>query len=180
MSENTVSAALRSMGYAKEVMTAHGFRAMARTMLDEILEERVDLIEHQLAHAVIDPNGRAYNRTAHLPGRRQMMQRWADYLDQLRKGGKPWAGNLAKYPEFFSVDSMRMSPPAWPCRSAKRQPREQYHLALSGKTTHSKLKKRRTAVAAPTYERPLTALNTDFSKRRNDEQGHPIRCTQST
>lgn len=89
MSENTVSAALRSMGYAKEVMTAHGFRAMARTMLDEILEERVDLIEHQLAHAVIDPNGRAYNRTAHLPGRRQMMQRWADYLDQLRKGVKP-------------------------------------------------------------------------------------------
>lgn len=85
MSENTVSAALRSMGYPKEVMTAHGFRAMARTMLDEILEERVDLIEHQLAHAVIDPNGRAYNRTAHLPGRRLMMQRWADYLDQLRK-----------------------------------------------------------------------------------------------
>lgn len=89
MSENTVSAALRSMGYAKEVMTAHGFRAMARTMLDEILEERVDLIEHQLAHAVIDPNGRAYNRTAHLPGRRQMMQRWADYLDQLRDKVRP-------------------------------------------------------------------------------------------
>jgi integrase len=86
MSENTVSAALRSLGYAKEVMTAHGFRAMARTMLDEVLEERVDLIEHQLAHAVIDPNGRAYNRTAHLPGRRLMMQRWADYLDQLRMG----------------------------------------------------------------------------------------------
>ncbi|HEU4375076.1 MAG TPA: integrase arm-type DNA-binding domain-containing protein [Telluria sp.] len=88
MSENTVSAALRSLGYAKEVMTAHGFRAMARTMLDEILEERVDLIEHQLAHAVIDPNGRAYNRTAHLPGRRQMMQRWADYLDGLRDSVK--------------------------------------------------------------------------------------------
>jgi integrase len=86
MSENTVSAALRGMGYTKEVMTAHGFRAMARTMLDEILEERVDLIEHQLAHAVIDVNGRAYDRTAHLPGRRLMMQRWANYLDQLRKG----------------------------------------------------------------------------------------------
>lgn len=84
MSENTVSAALRSMGYPKDVMTAHGFRAMARTMLDEILEERVDLIEHQLAHAVIDPNGRAYNRTAHLPARRAMMQRWADYLDKIR------------------------------------------------------------------------------------------------
>lgn len=84
MSENTVNAALRSMGYTKEVMTAHGFRAMARTILDEVLGERVDLIEHQLAHAVIDPNGRAYNRTAHLPARHMMMQRWADYLDKIR------------------------------------------------------------------------------------------------
>jgi integrase len=84
MSENTVNAALRSMGYTKKDMTGHGFRAMARTILDEVLEERVDLIEHQLAHAVTDPNGRAYNRTAHLPARKQMMQRWADYLDQIR------------------------------------------------------------------------------------------------
>ncbi|MYM71168.1 integrase arm-type DNA-binding domain-containing protein [Duganella sp. FT134W] len=84
MSENTVNAALRSMGYTKDEMTAHGFRAMARTILDEVLEERVDLIEHQLAHAVIDPNGRAYNRTAHLAARKQMMQRWADYLDKIR------------------------------------------------------------------------------------------------
>lgn len=84
MSENTVNACLRSMGFGKEVMTAHGFRAMARTILDEVLEERVDLIEHQLAHAVRDANGRAYNRTAHLPARRLMMQRWADYLDGLR------------------------------------------------------------------------------------------------
>ena len=86
MSENTINAALRSMGYSKEVMTGHGFRAMARTIMDEILNERVDLIEHQLAHAVKDPNGRAYNRTAHLPARRAMMQRWADYLDRLRIG----------------------------------------------------------------------------------------------
>ena len=86
MSENTVNAALRNMGYAKEVMTAHGFRAMARTIIDEVLGERVDLIEHQLAHAVKDPNGRAYNRTAHLPARRKMMQRWSDYLDKLREG----------------------------------------------------------------------------------------------
>ncbi len=86
MSENTINAALRGMGYAKEVMTGHGFRAMARTIMDEVLGERVDLIEHQLAHAVKDPNGRAYNRTAHLPARREMMQRWADYLDKLRKG----------------------------------------------------------------------------------------------
>lgn len=84
MSDNTVNAALRSMGYSKEVMTGHGFRAMARTMLDEVLGERVDLIEHQLAHQVKDVNGRAYNRTAHLPARREMMQRWADYLDTLR------------------------------------------------------------------------------------------------
>lgn len=86
ISENTVNAALRGMGYAKEVMTAHGFRAMARTIMDEVLGERPDLIEHQLAHAVKDPNGRAYNRTAHLPARREMMQRWADYLDKLRIG----------------------------------------------------------------------------------------------
>jgi integrase len=84
MSENTVNAGLRSMGYDKEMMTAHGFRATARTILDEVLGERVDLIEHQLAHAVRDTNGRAYNRTAHLPARREMMQRWADYLDQIR------------------------------------------------------------------------------------------------
>ncbi|AXA92707.1 integrase arm-type DNA-binding domain-containing protein [Massilia sp. YMA4] len=88
MSENTVNAALRGMGYSKEVMTAHGFRAMARTILDEVLGERPDLIEHQLAHAVRDPNGRAYNRTAHLPERRKMMQRWADYQDQLRSGSE--------------------------------------------------------------------------------------------
>lgn len=86
MSENTINAALRGMGYGKEVMTGHGFRAMARTIMDEVLGERVDLIEHQLAHAVKDPNGRAYNRTAHLPARRKMMQRWADYLDKLRTG----------------------------------------------------------------------------------------------
>ena len=86
MSENTVNAALRSMGFSREVMTAHGFRAMARTIMDEVLGERVDLIEHQLAHAVKDPNGRAYNRTAHLPARREMMQRWSDYLDKLQAG----------------------------------------------------------------------------------------------
>ena len=86
MSDNTINAALRGLGYSKEVHTAHGFRAMARTILDEVLGERVDFIEHQLAHTVKDPNGRAYNRTAHLPARRQMMQRWADYLDKLRIG----------------------------------------------------------------------------------------------
>jgi len=86
MSENTVNAALRRLGYGKDEVTAHGFRATARTLLDEVLGERPDIIEHQLAHAVRDPNGRAYNRTAHLPERRQMMQRWADYLESLRTG----------------------------------------------------------------------------------------------
>jgi len=68
-------------------MTTHGFRAMARTILDEVLGFRVEYIEHQLAHAVKDPNGRAYNRTAHLAERHKMMQAWADYLDQLKTGG---------------------------------------------------------------------------------------------
>ena len=86
MSDNAVLAGMRTMGIAKEQMTGHGFRAMARTILDEELGERPDFIEHQLAHAVRDPNGRAYNRTAHLSDRRKMMQRWADYLDQLKGG----------------------------------------------------------------------------------------------
>jgi len=85
MSENTLNAALKRLGYGKNMMTAHGFRAMARTILDEVLEYRVDFIEHQLAHAVKDPNGRAYNRTAHLPARHKMMQHWSDYLDNLKK-----------------------------------------------------------------------------------------------
>jgi integrase len=84
MSENAILVALRAMGYPREIMTGHGFRAMARTILDEVLNYRVDLIEHQLAHAVRDANGRAYNRTAHLDARKQMMQGWADYLDKLR------------------------------------------------------------------------------------------------
>lgn len=84
MSDNAVLAALRRMGFAKEEMSGHGFRAMARTILDEVLGVRSDYIEHQLAHSVRDPNGRAYNRTAHLAGRREMMQKWADYLDNIK------------------------------------------------------------------------------------------------
>ncbi len=86
MSDNAILAALRRMGYAKDEMSGHGFRAMARTILDEILGVRPDYIEHQLAHAVRDPNGRAYNRTAHLEARRNMMQQWADYLDKIKAG----------------------------------------------------------------------------------------------
>ncbi|MBT9096400.1 integrase arm-type DNA-binding domain-containing protein [Methylovulum psychrotolerans] len=88
MSENTLNAALKRLGYGKDVMTAHGFRAMARTILDEVLGFRPDFIEHQLAHAVKDPNGRAYNRTAHLADRKKMMQSWADYLDGLKNGAQ--------------------------------------------------------------------------------------------
>ena len=88
MSEVALLAALRRMGYSKEEMTPHGFRATARTILDEVLQVRPDFIEHQLAHAVKDPNGRAYNRTAHLVERKKMMQLWADYLDGLKAGAK--------------------------------------------------------------------------------------------
>lgn len=88
MSEVALLAALRRMGYSKDEMTPHGFRATARTILDEVLQVRPDFIEHQLAHAVKDPNGRAYNRTAHLAERKNMMQLWADYLDGLKQGAK--------------------------------------------------------------------------------------------
>lgn len=87
MSNMAINAALERMGYKGE-MTAHGFRALARTILDEVLQCRIDLVEHQLGHAVKDPNGRAYNRTAHLIERRKMMQTWADYLDGLKAGAK--------------------------------------------------------------------------------------------
>lgn len=84
MSDNANLAAMRRMGILQSEMTGHGWRAVARTLLDEVLHARVDLIEHQLAHAVKDPNGRAYNRTAFLAERRLMMQQWADYLDTLK------------------------------------------------------------------------------------------------
>jgi integrase len=86
--EVTLIGALRRMGVGRSEMTVHGFRAAARTLLDEVLGERYDLIEHQLAHAVRDPTGRAYNRTAHLAERKRMMVRWADYLDGLREKAK--------------------------------------------------------------------------------------------
>jgi integrase len=86
MSENTVNGALRRLGFSGDEICGHGFRAMARTILDEVLNVRPDIIEHQLAHAVRDPNGRAYNRTAFLPERRKMMQKWGDYLDDLKTG----------------------------------------------------------------------------------------------
>lgn len=84
MSENAILGAFRRMEIPKDKMSGHGFRAMARTILDEVLEFPIHIIEHQLAHAVKDMHGRAYNRTKHLDQRRVMMQRWADYLDGLK------------------------------------------------------------------------------------------------
>jgi integrase len=83
MSENTVNAALRRMGYTKEELTAHGFRSMASTLLNEQGWHR-DAIERQLAHGERDQVRAAYNYAEHLPERRKMMQHWADYLDSLR------------------------------------------------------------------------------------------------
>ena len=86
MSDNAVLAAMRVVGIPKDMMTGHGFRAMARTILDEVLGFRPDIIEHQLAHMVRDPLGRAYNRTQHLEERKRMMQEWANYLESLTNG----------------------------------------------------------------------------------------------
>ncbi|HOY67048.1 MAG TPA: integrase arm-type DNA-binding domain-containing protein [Candidatus Ozemobacteraceae bacterium] len=86
MSDNAILTALRRMGIPKDEMCGHGFRAMARTLLDEVLHFPADIIEHQLAHKVKDPLGRAYNRTTKLDDRRRMMQEWADYLDGLKTG----------------------------------------------------------------------------------------------
>lgn len=86
MSDAAVLAAMRRMEIPAEEMTGHGFRATFRTIGAEVLKFRVDLMEYQLAHAVKDANGTAYNRTSFLPERKRMMQRWADYLDQLKTG----------------------------------------------------------------------------------------------
>ena len=97
MSENAVLAALRRLGIPKDEMCGHGFRATARTILDEQLGFRPELIEHQLAHKVRDPLGRAYNRTQFLEQRQNMMQVWADYLDDLRDGDSDRASNVTDF-----------------------------------------------------------------------------------
>ena len=89
MSEAAINAALRRMGYdTKTEITGHGFRAMARTILHEVLGARPEVIEHQLAHRVPDALGSAYNRTQFLAGRKTMMQQWADYLDKIKVGAE--------------------------------------------------------------------------------------------
>ena len=92
---NTLNAALRGISYSKEVHTAHDFRALPKTILDELLGERVALIEHQLVHALKDPNGRGYNRTAPLRARREMRQRPVDYLGELRACPKVFGAHFA-------------------------------------------------------------------------------------
>lgn len=86
LSDATLGAALRRLGFSNDEMTAHGFRAMARTMLVERLNVDESVVEAQLAHRVKDALGRAYNRTSFADQRRVMLQAWADYLDALRKG----------------------------------------------------------------------------------------------
>jgi integrase len=87
ISDNTLRAALLTLGYGPDVQSVHGFRATARTMLAEIHDVDPLVIEAQLAHAVKDSNGRSYNRTTYLKHRATMMQQWADYLDKLAAGG---------------------------------------------------------------------------------------------
>jgi integrase len=88
MSENTINVALRRMGFDRHTATAHGFRAMARTMAAERLDVAPEVIEAQLAHEVSDALGRAYNRTQYMSQRVELMSRWADYLDRLRVGAQ--------------------------------------------------------------------------------------------
>jgi len=86
ISDMALTAALRRLGIPREEQSIHGFRAVFRTLADEVLGFRPDIIEHQLGHTVKDPLGRAYNRTKHLEERRRLMQAWADYLDSLKAG----------------------------------------------------------------------------------------------
>lgn len=88
MSDNTINAALRRLGYARDEMTGHGFRSMASTILNE-QGWHADAIERQLAHAERNSVRAAYNYAEHLPERRRMMQAWADYLEALEKDKKP-------------------------------------------------------------------------------------------
>ncbi len=111
MSDNSVRTALIRMGYSPDEQTWHGFRATARTMLAERLECDPLLIEAQLAHAVKDANGRAYNRTTYLQQRAKMMQQWADYLDALRDHPGTDKAVLATAPNHEKVDEIVVKEP---------------------------------------------------------------------
>jgi len=88
MSDNTVNTALRRMSFDNTEMTAHGFRAMARTIMVEQMDVEPEVIEAQLAHGKSGPLGAAYDRAEFVVKRRKMMQLWADHLDELRQGAK--------------------------------------------------------------------------------------------
>jgi integrase len=105
MSENTVNAALRRMGYTGEDMTGHGFRSMASTLLNEQGWNR-DAIERQLAHGERNAVRAAYNYAEHLPERRRMMQAWSDYLDQLR-GNLPEMKSIRRAPSVNTTPGVR-------------------------------------------------------------------------
>ena len=94
MSDNTINAALRRLGYASDEMTAHGFRAMASTLLNESGKWHPDAIERALAHGDDDKVRAAYHRGAHWKERVEMAQWWSDYLDTLRKGA-----DIVPFPE---------------------------------------------------------------------------------
>lgn len=88
ISDNTLNAALRRLGYDGQEFVSHGWRAIFRTLADEVLQERIDIVEAQLAHQVSDALGRAYNRTSFLKERRDLMNSWGNYLDSLKKANK--------------------------------------------------------------------------------------------
>lgn len=94
ISDNTINAALRSMGYdSQEEITGHGFRATARTMIREHLGWASDVIERHLAHVSDEELGGSYNRAVFLAQRKDMVQQWADFLDELEAGRMPAAPN---------------------------------------------------------------------------------------
>jgi integrase len=103
MSENTLTQALRTLGYAGNVMTAHGFRSMASTLLNEQQLWHPDAIERQLAHAPRNKVRAAYNYAEHLPERRRMMQAWADYLDELREAARARKSKRHRPEPAFSI-----------------------------------------------------------------------------
>lgn len=107
LSDNTLNAALRSLGYDAETVTAHGFRATARTLIVEVLEFPEAVVEMQLDHAVKDTNGRAYNRTEFVLKRIEMMKAWADYLDELKSGRSRYRNPVL--PEFRPVTQRSIS-----------------------------------------------------------------------
>ena len=84
ISDSTINKRLKMYGFENGETTGHGFRATARTLLDEVLKFPIERIEQQLAHQVRDMHGRAYNRTKYLEERTEMMQAWSDYLDNLK------------------------------------------------------------------------------------------------